>query len=102
MLEKLVSYFPGTLSFTSKTEESFLKVSSDDFYLIMFFLKMHMHTRFKVLVDLSVVDHPEKKERLQLLYCLLSLRFNARLCVLMSATEVSVVDSISSFFSGAN
>lgn len=102
MLAKIESYFPGTLSFTSKTEESFLKVSSNDFYLIMFFLKMHQHMRFKVLMDISVADHPEKKERLQLFYCILSLRFNTRLSVLMSTTEVSVVDSISTMFSGAN
>lgn len=102
ILEKLFSYFPGTLSFTTKTGESFLKVSSVDFYITMFFLKMHAHTQYKLLSDLSVVDSPEKKERFQVFYSLLSIKFNSRLCVLMSATELSVLNSISSCFSGAD
>lgn len=68
---------------------------------IFFFLKNHSHTQFKILSDLVVIDYPQKKKRFEIVYNLLSIRFNTRLKVKININELQTINSITSIYKTA-
>ena len=68
---------------------------------IFFFLKNHTNAQFKVLSDICVVDYINKKERFEIIYNLLSIRFNNRLKVKVCINELQPIDSIVSIYKTA-
>jgi NADH-quinone oxidoreductase subunit C len=58
--------------------------------------------RFEMLVDVSGVDYPERPQRFEVVYSLLSLVHNVRLRVKVMTDEASAVPSIVSIFPAAN
>ena len=46
---------------------------------IIFFLKNHTNSQFKILSDICVIDYINKKKRFEIIYNLLSLKYNNRL-----------------------
>lgn len=69
---------------------------------ILFFLKNDSNCQFKVLIDLTVVDYPENDKRFEVVYLLLSLKYNTRIKVKTHINEMSSLDSISNIFASAN
>ena len=69
---------------------------------IIFFLKNHTGCQYKSLSDICVVDYISKKERFNIVYNLLSLRFNCRLLIKTYVTEIQPVETISKIHKGAN
>ena len=57
---------------------------------------------FNQLIDLTAVDYPDKPERFEMVYQLLSMKNNMRLRVMMSVTEGQAVPSIVGIFKAAN
>ena len=57
---------------------------------------------FKQLVDLCGVDHPDRPERFEVVYNLLSLKHNRRVRVKVTTDENEPVPSVTSVFSSAN
>ncbi len=68
---------------------------------IIFFLKNHTNCQYKVLSDLCVVDYITKKERFEVIYNLLSVRFNSRIRVKITITELQPIDSITTVYKAA-
>jgi NADH dehydrogenase (ubiquinone) Fe-S protein 3 len=68
---------------------------------IIFFLKNHTNCQYKVLSDLCVVDYITKKERFEVIYNLLSIRFNSRIRVKIVITELQPIDSITTIYKAA-
>ena len=68
---------------------------------VMTFLRDDASCLYKLLVDICGVDYPERDERFEIVYNLLSLKHNRRLRVKISATEESAVPSITSVYSTA-
>jgi NADH dehydrogenase (ubiquinone) Fe-S protein 3 len=66
------------------------------------FLKNHTSTQFKTIVDITAVDYPSRTNRFDVVYHLLSIRYNSRIRVKTYASEVSAVPSITSLYEGAN
>ena len=69
---------------------------------VLFFLKNSTSSRFRVLVDIAVQDHPKNKERFLIVYNLLSLKYGTRLLLSTSIREGSVIPSCTHIFPGAN
>lgn len=69
---------------------------------IIFFLKNHTNCQFKILSDLCVIDYVNRKERFNLVYNLLSIRFNSRIRVKISIIEIQPIDSIVNIYKAAN
>jgi NADH-quinone oxidoreductase subunit C len=65
------------------------------------FLRDDSNCLFKMLVDVCGVDYPERGERFELVYHLLSLRHNHRLRVKLSAGEDNPVPSVAEIFHAA-
>ncbi|MCB1386172.1 MAG: NADH-quinone oxidoreductase subunit C [Nitratireductor sp.] len=69
---------------------------------LMRFLKNDSQTLFWNIIDLCGVDYPERAERFDVVYHLLSPRLNARLRVKVTTDEETPVASITEIFPGAN
>jgi NADH-quinone oxidoreductase subunit C len=65
------------------------------------FLRDDSKCMFKQLVEIAGVDYPERAERFELVYLLLSLRFNARVRVKLTTDDATPVPSVTVLFSSA-
>jgi NADH dehydrogenase (ubiquinone) Fe-S protein 3 len=68
----------------------------------LLFLKLHQPLQFTQLIDMTAIDYPSKKDRFELVYCLLSIPFNQRIIVKTSANESSGISSCVDIFKGAD
>ena len=75
---------------------------SDAIVKVMTFLRDHVNCQFKVLLDVCGVDHPDRDERFDVVYNLLSMTHNQRVRVKVSTDEKKPVPSVVSVFSSAN
>ena len=69
---------------------------------LMRFLRDDSQTMFWNITDICGVDYPQRPERFELVYHLLSPRLNARLRVKVSTNEETPVPSITEIYPGAN
>ena len=58
--------------------------------------------QFKQLSDLTAVDYPERAQRFEVVYQMLSLALNARIRVLTSVEDGDIVPSVIDLFASAN
>ncbi len=68
---------------------------------VLTFLRDDTNCQCKCLMDVCGVDYPERDERFEVVYNLLSLKHNLRIRVKLSSDEESPVPSVSSIFSAA-
>ena len=80
----------------------YLETDKDDFIDVSLFLKTNNYTKFRQLIDITVVDYPEKNKRFDLIYLFLSHEFNQRLVLKYSISENEVIPSLTSIFPSAN
>ncbi|KAI8477327.1 MAG: NADH dehydrogenase Fe-S protein 3, partial [Monoraphidium minutum] len=66
------------------------------------FLRDHVNTQFKCLIDVTAVDFPERPARFEVVYHLLSPRWNNRIRIKVCVDEVTPVPSICSVYPAAN
>ncbi|XP_063235300.1 NADH dehydrogenase [ubiquinone] iron-sulfur protein 3, mitochondrial [Bacillus rossius redtenbacheri] len=69
---------------------------------VLQFLKDHHTAQFANLVDIAGMDVPSRQYRFEIIYNLLSLRYNARIRVKTYTDELSPVDSVNDVFKAAN
>lgn len=69
---------------------------------VLQFLKDHHSAQFANLVDIAGMDVPSRPNRFELIYNLLSLRYNARIRVKTYTDELSPIDSACDVFKAAN
>ena len=65
-------------------------------------LRDDRHAAFNQLSDLTAVDYPERRERFEMVYQLLSMRNNMRLRILVAVGEGQAVPSATAVYSAAN
>lgn len=68
---------------------------------ILIILKTHFKYQFKVLTCISGVDYPENLYRFQVVYELLSLKYNSRLRIKVFLNELTPMSSVEKIYSGA-
>lgn len=68
---------------------------------IVSFLKYHTAAEFTQVSDITAVDYPTKDQRFEVVYNLLSVRFNSRIRVKTYADEATPVPSLTGLFEGA-
>ena len=69
---------------------------------LLAFLRDDSNCLFKVLLDITAVDYPEREERFEVVYILLSLSQNQRIKVKLNVGEDVAVPTASTVFSSAN
>ena len=85
-----------------KHNQIYLDTDKDDFIDVSLFLKTNHDTKFRQLIDITVVDYPEKNKRFDVVYLFLSHEFNQRLVLKYSISENEVIPSLTNLFPSAN
>ena len=81
--------------------ELMLTVERESVERVMCLLRDDSNCRFKVLVDICGVDYPERAQRFEVVYNLLSLTQNHRIRVKLRTDEDTPVPSVAAIFSTA-
>ena len=86
---------------SSKAELS-IETTRDHIHGLLVFLRDDALCRFKQLVDICGVDYPDRDERFEIVYHMLSMQHNTRIRVKISTDEDTPVPTVSDIFSCAN
>jgi NADH-quinone oxidoreductase subunit C len=90
------------ISHDLKHGELILRVRREGIVRVLTLLRDEPNCQFKLLVDLCGVDYPERVNRFDVVYNLLSLTQNMRIRVKVETDEATPVPSVTSVFSAAN
>lgn len=82
--------------------ELYINVPLNKLFYIIFFFKNHSNCQFEILSDICVVDYINNIKRFEIVYNLLSIRFNNRLKIKININENELIDSISNIYRSAN
>ena len=85
-----------------KHNQLFIEIEKDDLIDVTLFLKTNKNTKFRQLIDITVVDYPEQTNRFKMIYLFLSHEYNLRINIIFSINEKEVISSITSIFPSAN
>ena len=103
-LEKKINSELGTKINSTKIKHNqiYVEIDKEDLIDVTLFFKTNKDTKFKQLIDITVVDYPEESLRFKLVYLFLSHEFNQRAIINYSITENEVIPSLTSIFPSAN
>ena len=94
---------------TTKINSSFIKhnqlyfeIDKDDLLDVVIFIKTNNSTKFRQLIDITVVDYPEQTKRFKVVYLFLSHEFNQRIILNYFVSENEIIPSLTSIFPSAN
>ena len=85
-----------------KHNQLYLQIDKEDLIDVTLFLKTDNDTKFRQLIDITVVDYPQKTQRFEMVYLFLSHEFNQRIILNYSMNENEVINSLTSIFPAAN
>ena len=85
-----------------KHNQIYVEIEKDDLIDVSLFIKTNKDTRFRQLIDITVVDYPEKSQRFKVVYLFLSHEFNHRMILSYSINENEIISSLTSIFPSAN
>ena len=103
-LEKKINSELGTK--INKTEikhnQIYVEIDKDDLIDVTLFIKTNKDTKFRQLIDITVVDYPEQTQRFKVVYLFLSHEFNQRMILSYFINENEVISSLTSVYPSAN
>jgi NADH-quinone oxidoreductase subunit C len=82
-------------------DQLIVTVKRDAVVRVVTFLRDDAKCQFKMLVDVCGVDYPDRPERFDVVYNLLSLKLNQRIRVKVTTDEDNAVPSVTAVFSAA-
>jgi NADH-quinone oxidoreductase subunit C len=80
----------------------YLYIDSKDLIDVTLFIKSNENTKFRQLIDVTVVDYPERAQRFKVVYLFLSHEFNQRIILSYLINENELIPSLTSIFPAAN
>ena len=83
-------------------EQLYISIDSENLIDVTLFIKNNENTKFRQLMDVTVVDYPENKQRFKVVYLFLSHEFNQRIILNYLINENEVIPSLTSIFPAAN
>ena len=83
-------------------DQLYLTIDSEDLLSVSLFIKVNKSTKFRQLIDITVVDYPEKIKRFKVVYLFLSHEANQRIILSYLINENEVIPSLTSIFPAAN
>ena len=103
-LEKKIN--SGLTTKINKTEikhnQLYLSIDSEDLINVTLFIKSNENTKFRQLIDVTVVDYPENIQRFKVVYLFLSHEFNQRIILNYLIGENEVIPSLTAIYPAAN
>jgi len=85
-----------------KHEQLYINIDNEDLIDVTLFIKSNENTKFRQLMDITVVDYPENAQRFKVVYLFLSHEFNQRIILSYLINENEVIPSLTSIYPAAN
>jgi NADH-quinone oxidoreductase subunit C len=85
-----------------KHEQLYINIDNEDLIDVTLFLKSNENTKFRQLMDVTVVDYPEKAQRFKVVYLFLSHEFNQRIILSYLINENELIPSLTPIYPAAN
>ena len=85
----------------SSVDELVILTEAEHLHSLLIFLRDDVNCLCKILTDICGVDYPEREQRFEVVYNLLSIKNNLRITVKLPANEKEPIPSIVSLFSSA-
>jgi len=85
-----------------KHEQLYINIDNEDLIDVTLFIKSNENTKFRQLMDVTVVDYPENAQRFKVVYLFLSHEFNQRIILSYLISENEVIPSITPIYPAAN
>ena len=85
-----------------KHGQLYINIEREDLIDVTLFIKSNENTKFRQLIDVTAVDHPENNQRFKIVYLFLSHQFNQRIILSYLISENEVISSLTPIFPAAN
>ena len=85
-----------------KHNQLYINIDNENLIEVTLFIKSNENTKFRQLIDVTVVDYPEKTQRFKVVYLFLSHEFNQRIILSYLINENEVIPSLTSIYPAAN
>ncbi|MDA7837852.1 NADH-quinone oxidoreductase subunit C [Candidatus Pelagibacter sp.] len=83
-------------------EQLYVNIDNEDLIDVTLFIKSNVNTKFRQLMDITVVDYPENAQRFKVVYLFLSHEFNQRIILSYLISENEVIPSLTPIYPAAN
>ncbi|MDB4084352.1 NADH-quinone oxidoreductase subunit C [Candidatus Pelagibacter sp.] len=83
-------------------EQLYITIDNEDLIDVTLYIKNNENTKFRQLIDITVVDYPEKTQRFKVVYLFLSHEFNQRIILSYLISENEVIPSLTPIYPAAN
>ena len=83
-------------------EQLYINIDNEDLIDVTLFIKSNENTKFRQLIDITVVDYPENVQRFKVVYLFLSHEFNQRIILSYLINENEVISSLTPIYPAAN
>ena len=85
-----------------KHNQIYVEIDKEDLIDVVLFIKTNKDIKLRQLIDITVVDYPEEKQRFKIVYLFLSHEFNYRMILSYFINENELISSLTSIFPSAN
>jgi len=92
---------PNVLSYGYDDQILVITVKPETLFFVLRILKLHSNAQYNLLTAISGVDYPYRKKRFEVVYELLSIRFNSRIRVKTFVDEITPLKSMAFVFPAA-
>ena len=85
-----------------RQEQLYITIDNEDLIDVTLHIKNNENTKFRQLIDITVVDYPENVQRFKVVYLFLSHEFNQRIILSYLISENEVIPSLTPIYPAAN
>ena len=85
-----------------KHAQLYIDINKEDLIDVTLFIKSNQETKFRQLIDITVIDYPENNQRFEMIYLFLSHEYNQRVILKYTIAENEIIPSITNIFPSAN
>ena len=83
-------------------DQLYINIDNEDLIDVTLHIKNNENTKFRQLIDITVVDYPENTQRFKVVYLFLSHEFNQRIILSYLISENEVISSLTPIYPAAN
>ena len=83
-------------------DQLYITIDNEDLIDVTLHIKNNENTKFRQLIDITVVDYPEDSQRFKVVYLFLSHEFNQRIILSYLISENEVIPSLTPIYPAAN
>ena len=83
-------------------DQLYITIDNEDLIDVTLHIKNNENTKFRQLIDITVVDYPENTQRFKVVYLFLSHEFNQRIILSYLIGENEVIPSLTPIYPAAN